>query len=691
MTIASKQVVTAADILSVQAKANIAEADAIHAQQRADAAYALALSSSGQTGAPGSVWREGNGPPASIVGIQGDLYLDGLTGDVYIRGPASYSVVCNIKGIPGTPGGPQGPAGVGVVSGSINGSGHLIIAKTDGSTFDAGLLPSNVTTLASIPQTGAATGQGIQWNGSMWAPGTFATTLASLPQTGATTGQAILWNGSIWQPGTVVVSQTLGGLPQTGATTGQAVVWNGTTWAPGSVVRTIAGLPQTAATTGQAIVWSGSQWQPGTVAASQTLAGLPQTGATTGQAVVWNGTAWAPGTVSGGSGGGVITVPSGVTGVLDGAGLLTFTYANGDTAKFVGIYDLGPPVLPAGVSPNSLSVINVAPGTVWPNLGTALLGLADNGTVNIAAGHYLQSCNVDPTIFPTGITINGAGAYLTILDGRGGIGAGHRLAQGKGVILVHGNATINNVGFVGGGAADRVSDGEAGFYFDGNVGTVLINRCAFDNNENGIFANNATAGGGGSLTVQYCNFGKNISNSQAGDGGGHDNYIQCDFITYMNNIFYGSIDGHNLKVRNTIATLVTNGNYFGRKAGRCVDIPSGSSHVWTSGATSADTFTNWPGASTNCIGYADESSGTGWAGATITNAKLDIGRFDSVIWNNGPGSTLTFVTPTQTWFTDAGTGLAPTLNIQGPGSVVGITTTVGTVNPTGIAAPASPL
>jgi hypothetical protein len=628
MTIASKQVVTAADILSVQAKANIAEADAIHAQQRADAAYALALSSSGQTGAPGSVWREGNGPPASIVGIQGDLYLDGLTGDVYIRGPASYSVVCNIKGIPGTPGGPQGPAGVGVVSGAINGSGHLIITKTDGSTFDAGLLPSNVTTLASLPQTGAFNGQVIQWGGAQW------------------------------QPGSVVITQTLAGLPQTGAATGQA------------------------------IVWSGTQWQPGNVAA--TLAGLPQTGATTGQAVVWNGTIWAPGTVSGGGGGGVITVPAGTTGVLDSAGVLTFTYANSDTAKFVGTYDLGPPVLPPGVAPHSLSVINVALGTIWPNVGTALLGLADNGTINVAAGTYFQSWNVDPTVF-SNITINGAGAYLTIFDGRGGIGAGHRLAQGKGVALFHGNFTINNCGFTGGGGADRVSDGEAGLYFDGNVGTGLVNRCAFDNCENGIFANNATPGGGAHLTVQACNFGKNVSNGQAGDGGGHDNYIQCDFITYTNNIFYGCADGHNLKVRNTIATLTTNGNYFGRKAGRCVDIPSGSSHVWTSGAISADTFTNWPGASTNCIGYADESSGTGWAGATITNAKLDIGRFDSVIWNNGSGSTVTFVTPTQTWFTDAGTGLAPTLNIQGPGSVVGITTTVGTVTPTGIAAPASPL
>jgi hypothetical protein len=390
---------------------------------------------------------------------------------------------------------------------------------------------------------------------------------------------------------------------------------------------------------------------------------------------------------SGSGGSGSISVPTGTTAILDGNGVLTFTYSNSDTAKFVGLYDLGPPVLPSGVSPHSLSVINVAPATIWPNLGTALLGLSDGGTVNIAAGNYPQSCNVDPSIF-TNITINGAGAYLTTLDGRGGIGAGHRLAQGKGVLLVHGNCTVNNVGFVGGGAADHVSDGEAGFYFDGNVGTVLVNRCAFDNNENGIFANNATAGGGGSLTVQYCNFGKNISNSQAGDGGGHDNYIQCDFITYTNNIFYGSIDGHNLKVRNTIATLNTSGNYFGRKAGRCVDVPSGSIHPWIS---NNDTFTNVPGASTNCLGYADESSGSGWAGATITNAKLDIGRFDSVIWNNGPGSTLTFVTPTQTWFTDAGTGNAPTLNIQGPGSVVGITTTVGTVTPTGIAAPASPL
>jgi len=39
----------------------------------------------GQTGAAGSVWRNGNGVPSNAVGANGDYYLDDLTGDVYVQ------------------------------------------------------------------------------------------------------------------------------------------------------------------------------------------------------------------------------------------------------------------------------------------------------------------------------------------------------------------------------------------------------------------------------------------------------------------------------------------------------------------------------------------------------------------------------------------------------------------------------
>jgi len=72
----------------------------------------------GSDGAPGSVWREGSGPPDDATGIDGDYYLDASSGDVYRREAGSYVIVANLTGPPGRDGqdgsdGDPGPPGVG--------------------------------------------------------------------------------------------------------------------------------------------------------------------------------------------------------------------------------------------------------------------------------------------------------------------------------------------------------------------------------------------------------------------------------------------------------------------------------------------------------------------------------------------------------------------------------------------------
>lgn len=57
-----------------------------------------ATGAAGSTGAPGSVWRNGSGVPSNSLGVNGDYYLDNVTGDVYLRNAGTYSVVANIKG-----------------------------------------------------------------------------------------------------------------------------------------------------------------------------------------------------------------------------------------------------------------------------------------------------------------------------------------------------------------------------------------------------------------------------------------------------------------------------------------------------------------------------------------------------------------------------------------------------------------
>lgn len=68
------------------------------------ALYAATPTVQGQPGTPGSVWREGSGAPSNATGIDGDYYLDGSTGNVYLRSSGAYAVVANLKGAQGQPG-----------------------------------------------------------------------------------------------------------------------------------------------------------------------------------------------------------------------------------------------------------------------------------------------------------------------------------------------------------------------------------------------------------------------------------------------------------------------------------------------------------------------------------------------------------------------------------------------------------
>lgn len=60
----------------------------------------------GNIGSVTAVWREGGGVPSNSLGVDGDFYLDGTTGDVYERISGAYVLQCNILG----PAGPASPS-----------------------------------------------------------------------------------------------------------------------------------------------------------------------------------------------------------------------------------------------------------------------------------------------------------------------------------------------------------------------------------------------------------------------------------------------------------------------------------------------------------------------------------------------------------------------------------------------------
>lgn len=108
----------------------------------------------GATGAAGSVWYTGTGAPASALGVNGDFYLNLLSGDVYGKYSGSWGVLTNIRGPQGLTGaqGPQGftgPQGAQGIQGATGAQGPQGIQGIQGVKGDTG---------AGVP-AGGATGQ----------------------------------------------------------------------------------------------------------------------------------------------------------------------------------------------------------------------------------------------------------------------------------------------------------------------------------------------------------------------------------------------------------------------------------------------------------------------------------------------------------------------------------------------------
>ena len=89
-----------------------------------------AAGAAGVAGANGSVWRNGSGVPLNTLGINGDYYLDNLTGFVYAKAAGTYSSVANLAGA-------TGPAVTALIDSwtQINGAGQRV-PRPNGTTAD---------------------------------------------------------------------------------------------------------------------------------------------------------------------------------------------------------------------------------------------------------------------------------------------------------------------------------------------------------------------------------------------------------------------------------------------------------------------------------------------------------------------------------------------------------------------------
>jgi lysophospholipase L1-like esterase len=79
---------------------------------KASGTWPAGVSYKGANGTNGATWRTGSGAPSNTLGVDGDLYLDTVTSNVWQRASGTYSIIDNIKGAAGAAGatGPRGLA-----------------------------------------------------------------------------------------------------------------------------------------------------------------------------------------------------------------------------------------------------------------------------------------------------------------------------------------------------------------------------------------------------------------------------------------------------------------------------------------------------------------------------------------------------------------------------------------------------
>jgi hypothetical protein len=167
-------------------------------------------------------------------------------------------------------------------------------------------------------------------------------------------------------------------------------------------------------------------------------------------------------------------------------------------------------------SPNALYLANV---------------LQDGDTIEIDAETFTGSSAL-AVWQENNLLIKGMGGFAQ-LDADG------QYILGKGIwVLAGNNITVENIEFYGATVPDNNG---AGIRLDG-VG-MIVRRCFFHDNENGILTSNPYAG---EILIEYSEF----ANNGYGDGFTHNLYIgHVDKLTFRFNYSHHTKIGHNLKSR----------------------------------------------------------------------------------------------------------------------------------------------
>ena len=139
-------------------------------------AWILIMNVIGISGSDGATWLSGNGAPAATAGSDGDLYLDVDSGDVFRRSAGAWAILLNIEGQSGTAGangvdGATWITGAGAPAAGLGIDGDLYLDISTGDVFQksAGSWGAIANITGPIGATGSAGTNGT--DGSVWYTG----------------------------------------------------------------------------------------------------------------------------------------------------------------------------------------------------------------------------------------------------------------------------------------------------------------------------------------------------------------------------------------------------------------------------------------------------------------------------------------------------------------------------------------
>ena len=204
----------------------------------------------------------------------------------------------------------------------------------------------------------------------------------------------------------------------------------------------------------------------------------------------------------------------------------------------------------------------VGPGEQYATIAAAVAASANGDTIDVQAGTYTN----DFAEIATQITLQAVGGRVTLK-------ATQPPLQDKGILITDTNVTITGFTFEGARIPNSLGGNGAGLRYQG--GALVLNKCYFHNNQDGLLGD---ADPTGTITITNSEFAYNGDKTGPNAGYTHNIYIGAIASADIESSYFHDANvGHEIKSR-AAATTVNNTRVVDGPTGTAsysIDLPNG--------------------------------------------------------------------------------------------------------------------